>query len=106
MPVITIENLHQMTLEADPERTLLRNLQENRIDWMHACGGKARCTTCKAIVVSGGEELPPATLAEQRYRKAGALKENERLSCQVRVTSDITIRVPAFYKLPHMRYSD
>ena len=71
---------------------------------MHACGGKGRCTTCKVIVLKGHEHLISVTPAENRYRAMGALKSNERLSCQVRILGDVTIAVPEEYKLPHIDY--
>lgn len=107
MPKITIENLSGTTIETDaPERTVLKILQENRIDWMHACGAKGRCTTCKAIVTAGNEFLTEVTAAETRFINMGALKPNERLTCQVMIKGDIAIRVPKQYQLPHMQYND
>jgi ferredoxin, 2Fe-2S len=106
MAVIVIANWGNKTVHVtDTRQPLLRHFQENRLDWMHACGGKGRCTTCKVIVVKGDEHLSHVTPAENRYRAMGALKENERLSCQVRISGDITIEVPDEYKLPHINYS-
>jgi len=90
--------------------TLLAALQAAGHDWMHACGAKGRCTTCRLIVESGGEVLTPPTAAELRYRAAGRLRENERLTCQTRLesleTGQIIVRVPEATKLPHVRYTD
>jgi ferredoxin, 2Fe-2S len=106
MPVIVITNLFNKTISVtDTRLPLLRHLQDNRMDWMHACGGKGRCTTCKVNVLEGHENISSATPAENRYRAMGALLENERLSCQVRITGDITIAVPDDSKLPHITYS-
>lgn len=101
-----IENLFKRTLDAEAGKTLLRNFQDNAIDWMHACGGKGRCTTCKVIVKIGAENLGPLTPAEERYFRGGALIEGERLACQAKVNGDATVVVPVEYHLPHMRYSD
>lgn len=107
MAKILIENLFGKILEVqDLNRTLLQHFQDNQLDWMHACGGKGRCTTCKVVVHKGVENLSPLSQAEQRYRQINALKGNERLSCQVRLTADIAVSVPEVYKLPHVRYSD
>ena len=107
MARIVIANWAGKTLEvSDSTKTLLQHLHEHRLDWMHACGGKGRCTTCKAIVVNGAEGLPPHTPAETRYAAMGALKTNERLACQVKILADITIKVPEMYKLPHVNYEN
>jgi len=106
MVKIVIENLAQKELIVnDSAKPVLRIIQESGIDWMTDCGGKGRCTTCKAIIIAGGENLTPVTPAETKYRSLGALHSNERLMCQVRPKGDITIRVPDEYKLPHMKYS-
>lgn len=106
MVKIVIENLEQKEIMSnDTRRPLLQLIHQAGVDWMTGCGGKGRCTTCKAIVVSGGENLTSVTPAELRYRAMGALVSNERLTCQARVTGDIRIRVPDEYKLPHMKYS-
>jgi ferredoxin, 2Fe-2S len=106
MPRILIVNWGEKALEvSDLTKPLLRHFQDHHLDWMHACGGKGRCTTCKVIVVEGLENFPPLTPAEQRYLNMGALKPGERLACQSRIKGDITIRVPDEYKLPHIHYS-
>ncbi|MEQ8810457.1 MAG: 2Fe-2S iron-sulfur cluster-binding protein, partial [Imperialibacter sp.] len=68
MPKIVIQNLNNKRLFSENSgRTLLSILQENYIDWMHACGGKGRCTTCKAIVHEGLALLGELTEAEKKY---------------------------------------
>ena len=105
MAVILIENLGK-ALQVDQGKALLRYFHENQVDWMQSCGGKGLCTTCKVIVKEGMQNLSPPSSVEWRYRGAGALADNERLSCQTRVLGDIVILAPAEYKLPHMRYTD
>ena len=107
MAVIVIKNLEEKTLEVqDFSKTILQHVQENAIDWMHACGGKGRCTTCKVVVVAGSGNLESKTRAELQYERQGLLRDQERLACQVRTRGDITICVPEENKLPHLRYSD
>lgn len=107
MVKIVIENWGQKKLiSEDRDKSALAHFLENRLDWMHSCGGKGRCTTCKVIVTEGMSNLSEPTPAELNYRKIGALKDNERLSCQARVRGDITVRVPDAYKLPHISYED
>ena len=107
MARIMIENLFKRVLNApDETKTLLRHLQDNSIDWMHACGGKGRCTTCKVIVREGLEHFGPRTLPEEKYAREGALGPAERLACQATVTGNVTIAAPPEYQLPHMKYSD
>ncbi|MCB0504971.1 MAG: 2Fe-2S iron-sulfur cluster binding domain-containing protein, partial [Cyclobacteriaceae bacterium] len=53
MPKITISNQGQkvvnFNLNNEKPKPILAILQENYIDWMHACGGNGRCTTCRCV---------------------------------------------------------
>jgi len=107
MVKIVIENLAQKEVLGNGQRTsVLKLLQGSYIDWMHACGGKGRCTTCKMIVLEGSDQLTALSEAELSYRKKGDLAENERLACQATLVGYCLVRVPDEYKLPHMIYSD
>ncbi len=114
---IIIQNLFNRTVEIrDRSRSLLEHFQEHGIDWMFACGGKGRCTTCRLIVVTDETLLAPRTPPEEKYLAQRALFPNERLACQTRLSEthsdpesgqvDIVIRVPDDTKLPHVEYSD
>ncbi|WP_162051535.1 2Fe-2S iron-sulfur cluster-binding protein [Pontibacter pamirensis] len=103
---LTVQNLAQLEVKVAPGQTLLQALQAQGNDWMHACGGKGRCTTCRIIVLQGLEHFGPLTEAETRYRNRGRLQENERLTCQCTLESgDATGKVPEQTKLPHLLYS-
>ena len=107
MVKIIIENLGQKELTvSDGSKSALHHLHANFVDWMHACGGKGRCTTCKMIILEGEENLTAESPAERKYREDGQLAIHERLACQARVRGDVRIRVAEEYKLPHVRYSD
>jgi ferredoxin, 2Fe-2S len=105
MVKIVIENLARKEVVVnDCSKSVLGILHGQGIDWMHACGGKGRCTTCKMIVVEGPERLSPMTAAEHDYLRQGAIKNNERLACQVKVLGDVVVQVPDEGKLPHVIY--
>jgi ferredoxin, 2Fe-2S len=107
MVEILIENLDGRKIRVIPAtRPLLFHLQDHFIDWMHACGGKGRCTTCKVVIVHGAENAAPLTTAEHKYMSVGSLTQGERLACQMTFSGDIAIKVPEECKLPHIRYSD
>ncbi|CAN5199801.1 hypothetical protein BH09BAC3_BH09BAC3_02850 [soil metagenome] len=106
MVKIIIENLAQKELMlTEVNKTALFQLLANYIDWMHECGGKGRCTSCKMIVSKGMENLSSLTPAEKKYGLLGLLKNDERLACQVKVLGDITVRVPDDSRLGHMKYT-
>jgi ferredoxin, 2Fe-2S len=107
MPKIVIANLANRTIIFKKEKAkILDTIHEEYIDWMFACGGRGRCTTCKMIVLEGKENLSADTIFEEKYRELGRLKDNERLACQVTASGDVVIKVPSEGKLPHMKYDD
>ena len=106
MTLLTIENLPEAAVDVPAGATLLTALQAAGHDWMHACGAKGRCTTCRLQVRAGMENLSQLSEAELRYRAAGRLLYDERLTCQAKLlTGDVAGRVPEATKLPHVHYS-
>ncbi|SNS39631.1 ferredoxin, 2Fe-2S [Belliella buryatensis] len=105
---IIIENLHHKEINAlESKRKVIEIIHENYIDWMHACGKKGRCTSCKMIITEGAENLSPLTDREEFFREKDRLKLNERLTCQAELKSGtLKIRVADINKFPHMEYSD
>jgi len=106
MPTIKIVNLQGKTIHCEDKREKLLDILLAETDWMHACGGKGRCTTCKAHVLSGMEHLSPPTRQEMQYMKLNKLQKEERLTCQVFLNGDITIRIPKETQLPHLTYTE
>jgi ferredoxin len=71
------------------KRLVLALTQDAGIDQLHACGGKARCTTCRVEFVEGEPEQ--MTVAERDVLAAKGLT-GVRLSCQVLCDHDMTVR--------------
>ncbi|GHB42227.1 2Fe-2S iron-sulfur cluster-binding protein [Mongoliitalea lutea] len=108
MVKIIIENLnHEEISSSSSGRKVIELIHENYIDWMHACGKKGRCTSCKMIVIKGGENLDELTDREEFFKSKGRLKTNERLTCQTKIKQgELLIRVADENKFPHISYSD
>ncbi len=108
MASIVIRNLNEKTIQnPNLSKPLLWIFLENGIDWMHACGGKGRCTTCKAVILKGDENLIAKSSVELRYESQNQLASNERLCCQTKLIDGmVELLVPDESKLPHMVYSD
>lgn len=107
MPKILIQNLHNKEIFIKNEnKNLLDIIHENYIDWMHACGGKGRCTTCKVQVLEGLQNFSDDSPAEMKFRNLNRLAANERLTCQSRIHGDVIVKVAPENKFYHMKYSD
>src|ERR671938_96557 len=88
MPKLTVDGVG--TFEVPPGKRLVLALEdEARVDQMHACGGNARCTTCRVEFVAG--EPDRMTVAERDVLQARGLS-GVRLSCQILCDHDMTVR--------------
>ena len=88
MPRLTVEGSGTVDV-ADGRRLVLGIEQDARVDIMHACGGFARCTTCRVEFVEG--EPSRMTKAEKAVLDARGLT-GVRLSCQILCDHDMTVR--------------
>jgi len=90
MPTLTIDE--DQTVEVEAGKKLVLAIEDAGVDILHRCGGNARCTTCRVQVVSG-ELAPMEELEQARLARESSLGPDIRLSCQVRVESDLTVVV-------------
>lgn len=79
-------------VEAAEGETLLEAALRAGIPATHACGGNARCSTCRVLVVADRDALTPVEQAERRLLAPLGLDRPIRLACQARATSDVTVR--------------
>ena len=71
--------------------TLLNTLSAQKIFLPSACGGGGTCAMCKCSVNEGGGDVLPT---EVGHLSRTEQKEGVRLSCQVKVKSDMKIHIP------------
>ena len=71
--------------------TLLEISRANRVPHLSACGGKARCSTCRVRIVEGGERLAPPGEAEQRLLRRIGAPPDVRLACQIRPNGPLMV---------------
>ncbi len=91
MSKLTVESVGTFEIPTG-KRLVLALTDEAGIDQLHACGGMARCTTCRVQFVSGEPEN--MTEAERRAieQKGLAAQPGLRLSCQILCDRDMTVR--------------
>ncbi|NCY01641.1 MAG: (2Fe-2S)-binding protein [Planctomycetia bacterium] len=91
MPKLTVDGVG--TFEVPAGKRLVNALvDECGVDQLHACGGVARCTTCRVEFVAG--EPATMTKAERDVLAAKGLSGTRglRLSCQVACDADMTVK--------------
>jgi ferredoxin len=88
MPKLTVEGVGDFEVPAG-KRLVLALEDEAGIDQLHACGGNARCTTCRVEFIQG--EPDRMTQAEKQVLAARGLS-GVRLSCQIPCDHDMAVR--------------
>jgi ferredoxin len=88
MPKLTVDGFGSVDVAAD-KRLVLAIEQDAGVDILHACGGNARCTTCRVEFIEGE---PAGMTAAERQVLAAKGVTNARLSCQILCDHDMTVR--------------
>jgi len=91
MPKLTVDGVGTFDVPEN-KRMVLALEDEAGIDQLHACGGNARCTTCRVEFISG--EPDRMTQAEKDVLAARGLLDTPhlRLSCQIVCDHDMAVR--------------
>jgi ferredoxin len=88
VPKLTVEGFP--TIDAPAGHRLVNAIEQLAgVDILHACGGNARCTTCRIEFVSGE---PSAMTVAEKTRLAEKGLSGIRLSCQITCDQDMTVR--------------
>ena len=93
MPKIQAETANGL-IETEPPagKKLVLSIEDAGIDILHRCGGNARCTTCRVEILEG-DPGEMEELERNRLAMESELGPNVRLSCQIRVSNDLKVRV-------------
>jgi ferredoxin len=88
MPKLNVEGVGEFEVPQG-KRLVLALVDEAGVDQLHACGGNARCTTCRVEFLAG--EPDKMTVAEKQVLAARGLA-GVRLSCQILCDHDMGVR--------------
>jgi len=88
MPKLTVDGYGTFEVPAN-KRLVLAIEQDAGVDILHACGGNARCTTCRVEFIAGE---PTAMTAAEHERLAARELTGVRLSCQILCAHDMAVR--------------
>ena len=73
------------TIEIDDDDIILEASLSAGIPHTHICGGSARCSTCRVLIVEGLEFCSPRTSPEEELAKKLRLDPEIRLACQTQI---------------------
>jgi len=88
---LVINGDEENSVVANHGSTLLSALASQSVFLPSACGGGGTCATCRCVVLKGGGDVLPT---ETNHLSRKEVREGWRLSCQVKVTGDMEIKVP------------
>jgi adenylate cyclase len=91
MPLV-IYVIDRKSVEADEGESILRVSLRAGIAHAHACGGNARCSTCRITVIEGLEHCTPRNEKEEQLASRLRFSPEMRLACQTAVVGDVKIR--------------
>jgi 2Fe-2S ferredoxin len=76
--------------------TVLEAAMEHNLALEHACDASLACATCQVYVIGGDADLESISEEEEDLLdSAWEVKETSRLGCQVVITDDIVVEIPA-----------
>ena len=81
-----------ISTEISTDESILTAALRNGINHLHACGGSARCSTCRIQVVSGLENCNPRNELELKLADTHNFSDDVRLACQTTITGNVDIR--------------
>jgi len=80
------------TVDIEPSETILNADLRANIPHAHACGGKAKCSTCRVAIVDGLDNCPPRNELEDAMALRLGFAPEVRLACQTRPRGGVTFR--------------
>jgi len=91
MPKLTVQGIGDFEV-AQGTRLVKALIEDAGTDQLHACGGNARCTTCRVQFIDG--EPQQITEAERDLLAVrGITDAGVRLSCQINCDHDMTVEL-------------
>ena len=91
MPHIAYQN-DRVVAEVDTTTTILQASLQHGIPHTHVCGGNARCSTCRVLIVEGLEACCARNEKEQKMAARRSFSPMVRLACQTTVSGDVALR--------------
>lgn len=91
MPKLSVDGVGTFEVPSG-KRLVLALCDEAGVDQLHACGGQARCTTCRVEFVAGEPERMTAAEKQVLTARGLAAVPHLRLSCQIACDHDMTVK--------------
>lgn len=90
---ITVRFVGHGVRKLAPGPTVLEMFRRFGIPHAALCGGRARCATCRVLVLDGGDKLPAPGMNEAKLLRRISAPERVRLACQIRPRDDVQVQI-------------
>jgi adenylate cyclase len=90
-PRVAITYVGGPTVSAPVGPSLLEISRMSKVPHATACGGRARCSTCRVRIEEGADKLPAPAFAEAFTLASIGAPPNVRLACQIRPQGPLTV---------------
>ncbi|CAN5307341.1 adenylate/guanylate cyclase domain-containing protein [soil metagenome] len=90
---ITVRFVGHGVRKLAPGLTVLEMFRRFGIPHAALCGGRARCATCRVLVLDGGERLPAPGPNEAKLLRRISAPDRVRLACQIRPRDDVQVQI-------------
>lgn len=90
---ITMRFVGHGTRRLAPGPTVLEMFRRFGIPHAALCGGRARCATCRVLVIDGADTLPKPGPNEAKLLRRISAPDRVRLACQIRPRDDLQVQI-------------
>ncbi|KQK31501.1 hypothetical protein ARD30_03620 [Bosea thiooxidans] len=90
---ITVRFVGHGTRRLAPGPTVLEMFRRFGIPHAALCGGRARCATCRVLVMDGNDKLPAPGMNEAKLLRRISAPDGVRLACQIRPREDLQVQI-------------
>jgi adenylate cyclase len=90
---ITVRFVGHGVRKLTPGLTVLEMFRRFGIPHAALCGGRARCATCRVLVLDGADKLPPPGPNEAKLLARISAPDRVRLACQIRPRDDVQVQI-------------
>jgi ferredoxin len=80
------------SVEVQRDTLLIRACKQLGVAVPNLCANKGLCATCAAVVIDGAKNVSPPDRRERAMLRWIGAPEHVRLTCQVKVRGDVTVR--------------
>ncbi|WP_439496289.1 adenylate/guanylate cyclase domain-containing protein [Bosea sp. (in: a-proteobacteria)] len=96
---ITVRFVGHGVRKTVPGPTVLEMFRRFGIPHAALCGGRARCATCRVLVIDGADHLPAPGPNEAKLLRRISAPPRVRLACQIRPRDDLQVQLLLASKL-------